>query len=66
VNALVPTATLESPVVIAVPAFFPNNVLFSGLDPLKLAPASVPAIVLPCASLVTPPLIPERPEPSPA
>ena len=52
---------------IAVPAFFPNNVLFSGLVPLKLAPASVPAIVLPCASLVTPPeLRPVKADQSPA
>jgi hypothetical protein len=40
-----PTAVLLSPVVIAVPASYPNKVLFSDEPDVKLSPALIPATV---------------------
>ena len=53
-KASVPKAVLLSPVVIAVPASLPINVLLLASVPVKLSQAFVPATVLPCPSLVTP------------
>lgn len=51
-SASLPTATLASPVVIAVPASLPINVLLVASVPLKLSPALSPTNTLFCASVV--------------
>ena len=62
-KAFLPKAVLLLVLVIAVPALYPNKVL---LSPLVIeSPPLVPATVFRLESLVTPPDIPVKLEPSP-